>query len=139
MIMKIQRMNIKHLNSVVEIENTVYRQPWTHKQFENSISHHRSKTYVAVDNDTVCGYLILFRHDDNWYIENLTIAEEHRRKNIGTKLICMSKKLTHPEHILVLVQDVFLPMHLLLKKNGFIATHIERDKDGDEYYAFTTN
>lgn len=137
--MKIRKMNEKHLESIIEIEEKTYNQPWTYKQFRNSIGNSRSKCYVVIDDDILCGYIMLFRQDDNWYIENLTVHEEHRRKKIGTKLVQFAKKVTHPEPILTLVQDGFLPMHLLLKSVGFRATHIIKDLDNDEYYSFTTD
>lgn len=137
--MRYQKMHTRHLNAVVELENKNYQQPWTLKQFKNCIPNERSRMYVAVDGDVLVGYMILFKENNTWYIENLTVAEENRRNGIASTFIQMAIKVAHPDCVKVLVQDNFLGMHLALKKNGFRATNIESDKDGDCYYAFVSN
>lgn len=138
--MRFQKMHTRHLKAVVELENKNYTQPWTINQFRNCIPNERSRMHVVLDDENnIIGYMILFRANDGWYLENMTVAEEHRRKGVASRLLNLAAKVVHPEHIHVLVQDVFLGMHLLLKKNGFKAIHIEKDDDGDDYYAFISS
>ena len=135
--MRFQKMHAKHLKAVVELENNNYTQPWTYNQFRNCIPNERSRMQVVLDNENnIIGYMILFRANDGWYLENMTVALEHRRKGVASRFMDEARKIVHPEKIHVLVQDVFLGMHLMLKKNDYKATHVEKDDDGDDYYAF---
>lgn len=138
--MRYQKMHTKHLKEVFELETKTYEQPWTLKQFKNCIPNERSRMYVALDDeDNIMGYMILFKENTTWYIENLTVAEKHRRCGVASRFIGIAIKIAEPDPIKVLVQDSFLDMHLTLKHNGFIATSIESDKDNDCYYAFISN
>ena len=134
--MKFQKMTTRHLKAVMEIEEATYEDSWTRKQLRDMLPNEDARLFVAVEDNEVLGYMILFHANEGWIIENLTVAEPYRRKKIGTELLALARKTVGAEKIIIYVADKYLGMHLLLKKNGYVAVKIEHDVDGEDYYLF---
>lgn len=136
--MKYEKMSTRHLKAIVEIENRVYNDPWTHKQLRNMLPNENARTFVVVENNTLMGYLILFHNSEGWVIENLTVDEPFRRQGIGRELLALARQTVGSKKIRVYVADKYLGMHLLLKESGYRATKVEK-ADDEDYYLFETD
>lgn len=130
-------MSLKYIKDVVELENANYITPWKYECFKKRINDNRYKSYIAFsDSSELIGYMIVINSDRGWFIENLTVAKDHRRKGVATIFINMAINVAKPDNIKILVQDIFLDMHLTLKNRGFKAIGVEKDDDGDDHYLF---
>lgn len=137
LVMQYQKMHSRHLKAVVQIEESVYDDPWTLKQLKTMLPNEEARCFVAVKDKTVAGYIIICNSKEGWAIENLTVAEEFRRQMIGTELLSLARKTVGlSKKIQVYVADKYLEMHLLLKNFGYRAISVEKGEDGDDYYIF---
>jgi len=80
-------MRLEHLKEVLIIEESVYDNPWTEKQFRNIISNIHAKCFVAIVKNEVAGYMILFYSKTEWSIENLTVAPDYRRNALIVEIL----------------------------------------------------
>lgn len=143
--MELQPMSLRHIKAVVEIEDLVYDEPWSARQFRRSIKNDNNLCYVAIDTipdprtggeiEVLCGYMVLFESSNNWVIENLTVHPDNRRQGIATSFLGLVEIATKGEPVTIYVADTYLPMHLCLKYNGYTAIGIDNDK-GEDYYVF---
>lgn len=136
--MQYQKMHTRHLKAVAEIEEATYEENWTVKQFKDILPNEEARAIVVVEEKEVLGYMILYNGCEGWIIENLTVAEPHRRKGIGTELLGMVPQLVNGRKVRVYAADSYLGMHLLLKKMGYTAVSVEHDIGGDDYYHFVS-
>lgn len=134
--MKYQKMHTRHLKAVLEIEEATYEDPWTRKQLRDMLPNEDARLFVVVEEKEVLGYMILFNANEGWIIENLTVAEPYRRQKIGTELLNLARKTIGEGKIRIYVADKYLPMHLLLRENDYLAVKVEKDVGGEDYYLF---
>lgn len=135
--MQYQKMHTRHLKAVIDIEESIYTDPWTKKQLRNMLPNENARMFTVVENHEVIAYMIMHKDNNDWLIENLTVAKEHQRRGIGTQLLSLAKTTAGPRsHIRLYVADMYLPMHLLLRNMGYIAVEIEKDTEGCDYYLF---
>lgn len=79
---------IQHLNEIVQIENEVFPQPWSMKQFKHDLhSSPHSENWVYVQDDRVTGYLFGWIVEDEYHLNNLAVHPEFQGRKIGKKLI----------------------------------------------------
>jgi len=137
--MQYQKMHTRHLNAVALIEEATYDDPWTKKQLRDMLPNEDARMFVVVDDQEVAAYMILFKGTEGWIIENLTVAAEYQRRGIGTELLALARTALDRQRIRTYVADKYLPMHLLLKKMGYIAKKVEKDIGGEDYYLFVSD
>lgn len=85
--MKIEKMTCAHLDGVCAIENACFAHPWSRESLSSELENENSLFYVAVEDDTVLGYIGMSVVIDEGYIYNVAVDESHRGKGIGSALI----------------------------------------------------
>lgn len=86
----IEPMAEKHLDQVLQIERTVFSDPWSLASFRNEIGDSRvSFTRVALDHPegTVVGYFVAWFVDDEVHLGNLAVAAAWQRRGVGQQLL----------------------------------------------------
>ncbi len=86
--MKYVIMNKTHVPQVAVLETQCFHDPWSERSIALEISNPLSLWLVALDGETVVGYVgsqsVLGEAD----MMNIAVANDHRRQGIGKMLIC---------------------------------------------------
>ena len=85
--MEIVTMNASHIAGIAELEKVCFSDPWSEKSIASELENELSLWVVAVDGDTVAGYVgsqsVLGETD----MMNIAVAPDYRRQGIGKKLV----------------------------------------------------
>ena len=116
----------------LDIERTLFKEPWTETEFIQNLRNRLSIAVVAEEDETILGHCFyLLSEDDDKPITILRlVAVPSIRRDIETCLI--KYMLKKNRRLLMYVTDDQTETHLLLKANGFIAVGVERG-DPDVY------
>ena len=80
-------MQADHVAQVAELEKMCFSMPWSEKSIASELENELSLWVVAVDGDTVAGYVgsqsVLGETD----MMNIAVAPDYRRQGIGKKLV----------------------------------------------------
>lgn len=81
-------MNESHVEAIAEIEKLCFSDPWSVNSISSELGNRLSLWYVAMDGDTLAGYVgsqtVLGSAD----MMNLAVHPDYRRQGIGIGLIC---------------------------------------------------
>jgi [ribosomal protein S18]-alanine N-acetyltransferase len=75
------------LKSVVAIEMESFSDPWSEAAFKSDLTSEMSWPIVALQNDTVIGYGILYIVAGELQIGNFAVAVPFRRRGVGRKMM----------------------------------------------------
>lgn len=114
--MKLSKMTIEDLSSVLEIENRVFSDPWPRKFFEEDLNNEFSSYYVLKKEDKIIGYAGLWFMFENCDLVNIAIDSDYQGHGYGKKLL----KLLIGEAILKECEF----MHLEVRKNNLRAFNL---------------
>lgn len=82
-------MNSDHASQVAALETLCFSAPWSERSICSELTNPLSLWIVALDGQTVAGYVgsqsVLGEAD----MMNLAVAPEYRRKGIGQQLVCV--------------------------------------------------
>ena len=82
-----------HIEQLEALEKLCFSVPWTRSQLESQLPDEQHCFLVALEQETVLGYIGLMHVLDEGYISNVAVAPEARRKGIGDSLVdAMLKK-----------------------------------------------
>ncbi len=83
----IERMNEDHVAQVAALEKMIFSDAWSENSVRSELSNELSLWLVAVDGDTVAGYIgsqtVLGEAD----MLNLAVRPEYRRQGLGRQLV----------------------------------------------------
>lgn len=85
--MIITRMNEKHVTQVAELERVSFSDPWSEKSIASELENELALWLVAVENDSVAGYVGSQTVMDETDMMNVAVAPELRRQGIAEKLV----------------------------------------------------
>ena len=85
--MKIEKMTSAHLDGVCALETACFVHPWSRESLQNELQNDNSLFYVAGESGEIIGYIGMNFVLDEGYIYNVAVAENHRKKGIGSALI----------------------------------------------------
>ena len=85
--MKIEKMTFAHLDGVCALEAACFVHPWSRESLQNELQNDNSLFYVAGESGEIIGYIGMNFVLDEGYIYNVAVAENHRKKGIGSALI----------------------------------------------------
>ena len=136
--MKLERMALKDVDEVMEIENNSFIDPWPYHFFVDDISKNEfSRYFVLKDNDEIIGYSGYWLSFENCDLVNIAIKEKWRGQKYGQKLLNLT--------ILEAIKEGCEFMHLevrpsnikainLYEKSGFIKTRVRKGyyEDGED-------
>lgn len=84
----IEKMQMKHLEQVYEIEVDSFSIPWSKKDIENEIANNQLAFYiVAKDGETVMGYGGMWHVVTEGHITNIAVKSEYRQRGIGRMIL----------------------------------------------------
>jgi ribosomal-protein-alanine N-acetyltransferase len=84
---RIRRMRKRDLAAVVELERTIYPQPWSPGVFGEELSLLNRHYVVLEDNGTVVGYGGLLLVAEDAHVTTIAIDPAARRQRFGTRLM----------------------------------------------------
>ena len=76
----------EHIDSICEIENESFGDPWSREFFVELLDNPLAVAYVAVDNAENAGFLIAYHIADEIQIMNIAVRKSKRGQKIATKL-----------------------------------------------------
>ncbi len=77
-------MELKHIDGVIEVEETTFSIPWTREDFVREVSQNAMAIYyVAMDGETVVGYAGMWHVINEGHITNVAVLHDYRRQGIG--------------------------------------------------------
>ncbi len=86
--LKIDQMKFSDIDSVLWVEESSFRTPWSRQLFEEEFkSPERSHYFVAKVDDHVVGYMGFWLIQDEAHITNLAVHPGFRRHHIGEQLL----------------------------------------------------
>ena len=84
---EIIRMNESHVSAVAELEKQNFSEPWSENSVRGELTNSLALWLVALDGDTVVGYVgsqtVLGEAD----MMNIAVADSHRRRGIARMLV----------------------------------------------------
>ncbi|MDE2727461.1 MAG: ribosomal protein S18-alanine N-acetyltransferase [Gemmatimonadota bacterium] len=83
----IGKMGRSHVAQVLEIERACYPAPWSESAFHHEITSGTSVTLVAMDGESVAGYLVGWIAADQVHVANIAVAAGYRRRGVGTGMM----------------------------------------------------
>ena len=121
--MIIEKMNATHVPQIAELEKLCFSDPWSEKSIGSELNNRLSYWLVAMEGDTLVGYVgsqsVLGESD----MMNIAVHPEHRRKGIAEALVLalvagLSEKGNHSLMLEVRVSND--PAIALYEKLGFV-------------------
>lgn len=121
--MKIVRMNESHVSQIAALEKLCFSDAWSEKSIASELTNKLSLWLVAVDGDTVAGYIgsqtVLGWAD----MMNLCVSPDYRRQGIGEKLTAELERQLKENDVTCLTLEVRVsnvPAIALYEKMGFV-------------------
>ena len=85
--MLIEKMEEKHLESVLEVETLSLKSPWSMNMFAEEIKSKTAMYCVAVDDEKVVAYMGMHCVCGEGHITNVAVHPDYRRKGVASSLI----------------------------------------------------
>jgi len=121
--MEVIKMNASHVDAIAELEKRCFSDPWSVHSITSELNNPLSLWLVAVDGETVAGYVgsqsVLGWAD----MMNIAVAPAYRRQGVGEKLILDLIRLLQEEKVTCLTLEVRAsnePAIGLYEKLGFV-------------------
>ena len=120
--MKIVKMNDSHVSQVAQLEKLCFADPWSEKSIASELTNPLSDWLVAVEVDTVAGYIgsqsVMGESD----MMNVAVAPEYRRRGVGEALVSALAEVLKEqgnESLALEVRASNIPAIALYEKLGF--------------------
>ena len=85
--MKIVKMNSSHVPQIARLEEICFSEPWSEKSIASELENTLSLWLVALDGETVAGYIGSQTVMDETDMMNVAVHPEYRRQGIGEALV----------------------------------------------------
>ncbi len=83
----IQDMDRLHVPQVLKIERACYPAPWSESAFNHEMTSELSVALVAMDGESVAGFLVGWFAADQVHVANIAVAAGYRRRGVGTGMM----------------------------------------------------
>jgi len=83
----IRKMDRSHVPQVLDIERACYPVPWSESAFNHEMTSETSVALVAVDGESVAGFLVGWIVADQVHVANIAVADGYRRRGVGTGMM----------------------------------------------------
>jgi [ribosomal protein S18]-alanine N-acetyltransferase len=84
--LQLRPMQTDDLDTVMQIEPTIYSHPWTRGNFSDSLNSGYS-AWVLEENQTMIGYALMMLVMDEAHLLNLSIAKHQQKRGLGRYLL----------------------------------------------------
>jgi len=85
--MKIRKMNLNDLESILKIEESLYLSPWNKTAFLSDLDNKYSFNFVLEDMSKIIGYYGVWIVDDFATVTKVSIAKEYQGKHLSNVLM----------------------------------------------------
>lgn len=130
--MVIENFCINHLDGVEKIEKACFSHPWSRDDLKKQLSLDTSHFIVALDGDTVAGYMGLQIFSHEGYVTNIAVLPQFRRRGIANALLAHSFE-NDMDFITLEVRQSNFAAIALYEKSGFenmgVRPHFYSDPD----------
>jgi ribosomal-protein-alanine N-acetyltransferase len=119
---EIVEMTVAQVTAVADLEKVCFSDPWSEKSVASELDNPLALWLVALDGDTVAGYIGSQTVMDETDMMNVAVAPSHRRMGIGEQLVMtlVGKLQKRGSRCLTLeVRDSNEPARSLYEKLGF--------------------
>ena len=121
--MKIVKMNSSHVPQIARLEEICFSEPWSEKSIASELENPLSLWLVALDGETVAGYIGSQTVMDETDMMNVAVHPEYRRQGIGEALVmALIRQLqqTGSKNLSLEVRTSNVSARNLYEKLGFI-------------------
>lgn len=128
--MKITNMTIDHVSQVAALEAVCFRDPWSEKSVASELTNPLSAWLVALEGETVVGYIGSQTVMDESDMMNVAVHPEHRRKGIAEALIVALAQLLRDggsNSLTLEVRASNAPAIALYEKLGFLQIGLRKN------------
>ena len=118
----IRNMTLDDIESVFEIEKSIFSVPWSKKSFESSISSKDTIYIVATIDEKIVGYLGIYILGDQSDISNVGVHKDYRRMHIAEAMLSYifdRAKSNNVKEITLEVRESNVAAISLYEKMGF--------------------
>jgi len=120
----------EHVPGVLNVERECFPAPWTEAMFRQEVEEKwLSRSFVAVQDGDVIGYVIAWFLRGEVHILNLAVAKAHQRKGIARQMLSHVVELAEGEHCHMITLEVRVSndaAKLLYLSMGFAPVGIRR-------------
>lgn len=120
----------EHVAGVLKVERECFPAPWTEAMFRQEVEEKwLSRSFVALQNDDVIGYVIAWFLRGEVHILNLAVAKSQQRRGIGRRMLAHVIDLAESEQCHMITLEVRVtnePAKLLYLSMGFAPVGIRR-------------
>ena len=119
---EITMMTSAHISQIAEIEKLCFSDPWSENSIASELDNRLSFWLVALDGDTVAGYIGSQSVLDEADMMNVAVHPDHRRQGIGRDLVLALSDALREKGIKGLMLEVRMsnaPAIALYEKLGF--------------------
>tara|TARA_A100001011_G_C14284125_1_gene832878 strand:- start:1873 stop:2307 length:435 start_codon:yes stop_codon:yes gene_type:complete len=127
--MKIEKMNLSHINSIQEIENESFEVPWRYDSFVSDIENSSSINLVCKIDRQIVGYCMGWIVEKEFQLNNICILEDFRKNKYGYLLLIHLLELLEIlecEKIFLEVDEANYKAINLYEKVGFVVSYTRR-------------
>ena len=128
--MILTQMNAAHVSQVAELERICFADPWSEKSVASELDNKWALWLVALDGDTVVGYIGSQTAVDETDVMNVAVHPDHRRQGIAEALIekLVLELKERGSHALMLeVRASNAPAISLYEKLGFLQVGLRKN------------
>ena len=114
--------NESHVDGIHEIECECFSEPWPKQSIISQLPDDNHVFLVALDGESVIGYVGMMKVLDEGYISNVAVTERYRRQKIGDMLIDELMNRAEGLDLAFVTLEVRAsnePAKALYKKHGF--------------------
>jgi len=132
---RIEKMESKHIDDVVEIEKAAFPSPWTRGMYSQEIELECFNSYVLTVDNVVAAYISSWTVLDECTINKIACRPDNRRRGYSTMLLNhLIKKVSGNcvKDLLIEVRESNDIAMAFYKKSGFIKKGLRK-----EYYSDT--
>ena len=120
----------RDMSEVLDTENTAFEFPWSEEDFIRCLRQRNCIGMVAEHDEQVVGFMIYELHKTRLHILNFAVAEDFRRRGVGTQMAAKLIGKLSPgrrTRIVLEVRETNLAAQLFFRDAGFRAVSVLRD------------
>ena len=128
--MILTQMNAAHVSQVAELERICFADPWSEKSVASELDNKWALWLVALEGDTVVGYIGSQTAVDETDVMNVAVHPDHRRQGIAEALIeklVLELKARGSHALMLEVRASNAPAISLYEKLGFLQVGLRKN------------
>ena len=128
--MIIEKMNVSHVKQIAQLEKICFSNPWSENSIASELTNRLSLWLVALDGDTVAGYIGSQSVLDGADMMNVAVHPDYRRQGIGRDLVlslCQALQTRGIQFLMLEVRQSNEPAIALYEALGFTQVGLRKN------------